>query len=151
TYTAPNAVLDLRGTAADNGTVVSVRWSNDRGGSGAANGTTSWTIPGIGLQPGLNNLTVTAWDVSGNASSAQLAVTYTANQVVVTVAGTGVSDNTGDGGPGTAATLYQPRGVAVDSKGNIIVADTQNRRVRRISPIGVITAFAGTGLIGSGG
>jgi uncharacterized protein (TIGR03437 family) len=151
TYTAPNAVLSLNGTAADNGSVVAVRWSNDRGGSGAAAGTTTWVTPGIGLQPGLNNLTVTAWDVSGNAASAQLAVTYTANQIVVTLAGTGVIANTGDDGPGTAATLFQPRGVAVDSKGNILVADTQNRRVRRIAPNGVITAFAGTGLLGSGG
>jgi uncharacterized protein (TIGR03437 family) len=150
-YTAPNAALDLRGTATDNGTVVAVRWSNDRGGSGTASGTTSWTITGVGLQSGLNNLTVTAWDANGNAASAQLAVTYTPNQIVVTVAGTGAIDNTGDGGPGTAATLNQPRGVAVDSKGNILVADTQNRRVRRISPTGVMTAFAGTGLLGSGG
>jgi|GEM_PF-261746 len=151
TYTSPNAVLTLRGTATDNGAVVAVRWSNDRGGSGAAAGATNWTITGVGLQPGLNNLTVTAWDVSGNAAAAQLAVSYTPNQVVVTIAGTGVIDNTGDGGPGTAATLFQPRGVAVDSRGNVIVADTQNRRVRRISPNGVITAFAGTGLLGSSG
>ncbi len=151
TFNATNAALDLRGTASDNGTVVAVRWSNDRGGSGAASGTTSWTVTGIGLQPGINNITVTAWDVSGNAASAQLAVTYTPNQVVVTIAGTGVIDSTGDGGPGTAATLYQPRGVAVDSKGNILIADTQNRRVRRVSPTGQITAFAGTGIIGSSG
>ncbi|MBI1765195.1 MAG: hypothetical protein HYR56_27600 [Acidobacteria bacterium] len=151
TYTAPNAALSLSGTASDNGSVVAVRWSNDRGGSGAAAGTTNWLITGIGLQPGLNNLTVTAWDVSGNTASAQLAVTYTPAQVVVTVAGTGVINNTGDDGPGTAATLFQPRGVAVDSKGNVLVADTQNRRVRRIAPNGVITAFAGTGLIGSSG
>ena len=151
TYTAPNGSLDLRGTASDNSSVVAIRWSNDRGGSGAAFGTTLWGVNGIGLQTGLNNLTVTAWDVSGNASSTQLAVTYSANQVVTTLAGTGVIDNTGDGGPGTIATLFQPRGVAVDSKGNVIVADTQNRRVRRISPSGVITAFAGTGELGSSG
>ncbi|MGH9846054.1 MAG: hypothetical protein ACREEM_45720, partial [Blastocatellia bacterium] len=151
TFTATSAALNLRGTAADNGAVVAVRWSNDRGGSGAASGMTSWAVTGIGLQPGVNNLTVTAWDVSGNAASAQLAASYVPDQVVVTVAGTGVIDNTGDGGPGTAAALFQPRGVAVDSKGNIIVADTQNRRVRRISPAGVITAFAGTGIIGSSG
>ena len=151
TYTAPTGSLDLRGTASDNGTVVALRWSNDRGGSGAAFGTTLWGVNGIGLQPGLNNLTVTAWDVSGNVATTQLAVTYSANQVVTTLAGTGAIASTGDGEPGTIATLNQPRGVAVDSKGNIIVADTQNRRVRRISPSGVISAFAGTGEIGSSG
>ncbi len=151
TFTATNAALDLRGTAADNGGVAIVRWSNDRGGSGAALGTNSWTVSGIGLQPGVNNLTITAWDVSGNTGSAQLAVSYTPQQVVTTIAGTGVIGDHGDGGPGTAADLFQPRGVALDSKGNIYVADTQNQRIRRVSPTGQITAFAGTGEIGSGG
>jgi uncharacterized protein (TIGR03437 family) len=151
TFTASDNPLTLRGTATDNGTIVSVRWSNDRGGSGAASGTTNWTVANVGLHPGLNNLTITAWDISGNAGSAQLAVTYTANQVVTTIAGTGANGNSGDGGPGTAATLFQPRSVAVDSKGNILIADTVNRRIRRLSPGGVLTAFAGTGLIGSGG
>ena len=151
TFTATDNPLGLSGSAADNGAIVLVRWSNDRGGSGQAAGTTSWAIPSISLQRGVNNLTVTAWDSNGNANSAQLAVTYSPAQVMVTIAGTGVLDNTGDGGPGSAATFNQPRGVAVDSKGNIIVADTQNRRVRRVSPAGQISAFAGTGLIGSGG
>ncbi len=151
TYNAMNAVLELRGAATDNNAVAVVRWSNDRGGGGAANGTTAWLIPSAVLQPGVNNLTITAWDVSGNAGSAQLAVSYTAAQVVTTIAGTGVIGDRGDGGPGTAAELFQPRGVAIDSKGNIYVADTQNLRVRRISPTGVITAFAGAGVLGSSG
>ncbi len=151
TYTSTSALLLLRGSATDNGTVVSVRWSNDRGGNGSASGTSSWLVPNVTLEPGLNNITVTAWDVSGNAGSAQLAVTYAPEQVVVTLAGVGPIGNRGDGGPGTAAELYQPRGVAVDSKGNIYVADTQNRRVRRISPSGQISAFAGTGGLGSSG
>ena len=143
--------LSLSGTAADNNGVVTVRWSNDRGGIGAANGTTAWSIPAITLQPGSNIITVSAWDASGNVGTVQIVVPYTPAQAMVTIAGTGVIGNRGDGGPGTAAELFQPRGVAVDSKGNIYVADTQNRRVRRISPSGQITAFAGTGLIGSGG
>jgi uncharacterized protein (TIGR03437 family) len=151
TYTSTSALLLLRGSAADNGTVVSVRWSNDRGGNGSASGASSWLIPNVTLQPGINNITVTAWDVSGNAGSTELAVNYAPEQVVVTLAGTGMIGDRGDGGPGTAAELYQPRGVAVDSKGNIYVADTQNRRVRRISPSGQIAAFAGTGGLGSSG
>ncbi len=151
TYASMNAALNLRGVAADNGAIAVVRWSNDRGGGGAAIGRDAWTISNVGLQPGLNNLTVTAWDVSGNASSAQLAVTHMTAQVVVTIAGTGVIGDSGDGGPGTAAELFQPRGVAINSKGDIYAADTQNFRVRRISPAGMITALAGNGGLGSGG
>ncbi len=151
TFMATDNPLTLSGTANDNGTVVAVRWSNLRGGSGAAIGTSAWTAPNVALYPGLNDLIITAWDVNGNVGTAQLAVTYTAAQVVVTIAGTGVIGDRGDNGPGTAAELFQPRGVAIDSKGAIYVADTLNRRVRRISPAGQITAFAGTGLIGSSG
>ncbi|HEU0116448.1 MAG TPA: hypothetical protein VFQ80_17290, partial [Thermomicrobiales bacterium] len=151
TYTAMSAALALRGVAADNNAVAVVRWSNDRGGAGAALGATSWTIPSIGLQPGVNNITVTAWDVTGNASSAQLAVNYAPQQVVVTLAGTGAATSSGDGGPGTAATVWQPFAVAIDAAGNVLFTDTLSRRVRRIAPNGVVTAFAGTGDLGSSG
>jgi len=151
THTAMAATLTLRGSAADNDAVVAVRWSNDRGGGGAANGATAWSIPFVALQPGVNNITVTAWDVSGNAGSTQLAVSYTAQQVVVTLAGTGAAASGGDGGPGTAAAAWQPFGVALDAAGNALFTDALNRRVRRIAPNGVITAFAGTGELGSSG
>ncbi len=151
TYTAMNASLALRGSAADNAAVAVVRWSNDRGGGGAALGATAWSIPSVPLQPGLNNITVTAWDVIGNAASAQLAVNFTPQQVVVTLAGTGAATFSGDGGPGTAAAVWQPFGVALDGAGNVLFTDALNRRVRRISPGGAITAFAGTGDLGSSG
>jgi uncharacterized protein (TIGR03437 family) len=150
-HTAASSPVTLSGTAADNNTVVIVRWSNDRGGSGAAFGTTAWSVPAVTLQPGVNNITVTAWDANGNANSAHLAVTYAAQQVLVTVAGTGRSGSQGDGGPGVAADLALPRGIAVDGTGNIYVADSTNRRVRKISSNGVISAFAGTGELGTSG
>lgn len=143
--------LSLSGTATDAGTVTLVRWSNDRGGSGTAIGTTSWSIPSLTLQPGVNNLTITAWDASGNAGSATLIANYQTPQVVVTIAGTGIGANSADGIPGTAAAVWQPRGVAVDAMGNVIFTDNLNRRVRKLSPVGVISAFAGTGEVGSGG
>jgi uncharacterized protein (TIGR03437 family) len=150
-YTATGSSINLSGTASDNNQIVAVRWSNDRGGSGAAFGLINWTTPNISLENGLNNITVTAWDANGNVGSAQLAVTFSLQQVIVTVAGTGVIGSTGDGGPGTAAQLWLPRAVAVDNAGNIFICDTQNHRVRKVSPNGIITAFAGSGALGSGG
>lgn len=150
-FTATTNPIALSGTATDAGAVTLVRWSNDRGGSGTAIGTTSWSIPAVSLLPGVNNLTITAWDGSGNAGSAVLIVNYQSPQVVVTLAGTGIGAQSADGGPGTAASVWQPRGVVVDPMGNVLFTDNLNRRVRKISPAGVISAFAGTGEAGSGG
>src|SRR5581483_3362694 len=69
-YNAPNSPLALSGTVTDEGPIVQMRWGNDRGGSDEVALTTPWKIPVISLQPGLNNLTVTAWDANGNAGSA---------------------------------------------------------------------------------
>ena len=64
---------------------------------------------------------------------------------ITTIAGTGVSGFGEDGGPAIQATLYYPRGVAVDSGGNLYVADTYNHRIRRVDLSGTITTIAGTG------
>ncbi|MDE0105484.1 MAG: hypothetical protein OXN89_24165 [Bryobacterales bacterium] len=71
--------------------------------------------------------------------------------VITTIAGTGRIGSGGDGGPATAAQLNFPRGMAVDAAGNLFIADTSNRRVRRVDRFGTITTVAGTGEFGSGG
>jgi len=53
--------------------------------------------------------------------------------IVTTVAGTGISGFSGDGGPAAAALLNVPASVAVDVAGNLYVADSGNNRVRKIS------------------
>ncbi len=71
--------------------------------------------------------------------------------VISTVAGTGTAGFSGDGGQATAAQLNDPSGVAVDSSGNLYIADFINRRVRKVDTSGVITTVAGTGEISNTG
>jgi uncharacterized protein (TIGR03437 family) len=51
------------------------------------------------------------------------------------IAGDGIAGDTGDGGPGLAAQFNQPYGVAVDSKGNVYVADSGNAVIRELTPL----------------
>jgi uncharacterized protein (TIGR03437 family) len=74
-----------------------------------------------------------------------------AGGVMGTLAGNGIQSYSGDNGPATAAQMNQPAGMAVDGSGNVFVADTANSVVRVISPGGVITTFAGTGIAGFSG
>lgn len=68
-----------------------------------------------------------------------------------TVAGIGAEGFAGDGGPATEAKLLFPRGIALDSRGNLYIADRQNHRIRLVTPDGVISTFAGTGQRGYAG
>jgi len=71
---------------------------------------------------------------------------------ITTVAGNGQMGFGGDGGPATSAQLNNPGGVAVDSQGNIFIADTGNNRVRMVSASnGKITTIAGNGTLGYSG
>jgi hypothetical protein len=65
----------VTGSASDNVGVVSVTWSNSRGGSGAAFGTSSWAAGPITLSMGDNVITITATDAAGNAKTVTLTVT----------------------------------------------------------------------------
>lgn len=69
----------------------------------------------------------------------------TPDGVITTIAGTGSSGFSGDGGPALKAQFYGPYGIAVDSSGTIYVADTFNSRIRRITPDGIVTTIAGGG------
>lgn len=62
-----------------------------------------------------------------------------------------VGGYSGDGGPATSARLNHPNGVAVDSQGNVYIAEHGNARIRRVDPTGVITTFAGGNGYGTSG
>jgi len=71
---------------------------------------------------------------------------------VTRVAGNGTSGFSGDNGPATAAQLQRPRGVAIDSSGNLYIADSDNHRIRKVTAVtGIITTIAGTGVEGFSG
>ncbi len=65
--------------------------------------------------------------------------------IITTIAGTGVAGFSGDGGPAGLAQLNTPQAVAVGPDGSVYISDQLNARIRRISPAGVITTFAGGG------
>jgi sugar lactone lactonase YvrE len=75
--------------------------------------------------------------------------------IITTIAGNGFGGYAGDGGPALAASLNQPRGLALDNAGNLYVADYFNHLIRRIDPTGGISTVAGRFVsnapLGSGG
>jgi sugar lactone lactonase YvrE len=69
-----------------------------------------------------------------------------ATGIITTVAGSGSAGSSGDGGAATSAKLNEPHRVAVDSSGDIYIADKRNHKVRKVTAAtGVISTYAGTG------
>jgi uncharacterized protein (TIGR03437 family) len=123
----------------------------------AGNGGASLGDNGPATGAGLNGPLGVAVDSAGNlyiADSFNNRIRKVSNGVITTIAGNGKPGFSGDNGPATSAQLDGPQGVAVDSAGNIYIADTNNKRIRKVSN-GVIATVAGSGLcctnIGDGG
>jgi len=70
--------------------------------------------------------------------------------ILTRVAGNGTNGFSGDNGPAVNAQLYEPTGLALDSAGNLYIADTNNIRIRKVSN-GIITTVAGNGVDGAAG
>ena len=89
-------------------------------------------------------------DPSGNLVFCERYVIHRINPdgALQTIAGTGISGFSGDGGPATQAQLNYPVSPQYDSKGNLYFIDN-GTRIRRVDPKGVITTFAGTGIPGT--
>lgn len=76
---------------------------------------------------------------------------YASNGTIQTIAGTSTPGYSGDGGPATSAQFSVAHSLAVDSAGNLYIADGPNARIRMVNPQGIITTFAGTGAPGYSG
>jgi sugar lactone lactonase YvrE len=86
-----------------------------------------------------------AFDANGNL---YIADTYnnrvrkvSTNGVITTFAGTGISGSFGDGGPAVAAGLSLPSSVAIDTAGNVYIADHSNGMIRKVDTAGTITSL----------
>jgi uncharacterized protein (TIGR03437 family) len=94
-----------------------------------------------------------ALDFSGNLFIADTGTNrirqVTASGLITTVAGNGVAGFKGDQGPAASAELRAPSGIALDVSGNLVVADTLNQRIRKISA-GEIWTVLGTGTADAG-
>ena len=118
---------------------------------------TSWFFPTSGVQAmnaPLGNLQGVALDAQGNVyasdSENNIVVRISPDGVLTIVAGNGNKGYSGDGGPATSASLSVPAGLAVDSAGNLYIADSWNDRIRKVSG-GTITTVAGSGVGGFSG
>ncbi len=70
------------------------------------------------------------------------------DSTISSVAGNGVMGFNGDNIAATAAAIAYPTSICIDNSGNLYIADNNNNRVRKINNSGIITSFAGYGLIG---
>jgi sugar lactone lactonase YvrE len=147
-YIADYANHRIRQVAAATGIITTVAGNGAAGFGGDGAAATSATL---GFPYGV------AVDSSGNlyiadSSNNRIRKVTAATGVITTVAGNGISAYSGDGGAATSASLVFPEGVAVDSSGNLYIADSGNNVIRKVTAAtGIITTVAGNGTAGFGG
>lgn len=124
----------------------------------AGNGTAGYAGDGgAGVHAMLNTPTGLALDANGNlliadSKNNRIRLYNTTSGMMSVIAGSAQGAGfSGDGGAATSAQLSLPTGVAVDTLGNILIADSKNQRIRRIDNTGTIHTYAGNGDQGYGG
>ncbi len=128
------------------GTITTFAGNGDVGYSGDGGPATSAS---------LNLPSRVAFDPNGNMYFAdwgnQVVRKVDTSGTITTVAGNGTPGYSGDGGAATSASLSAPVDVALDAKGNLYIADSQNNVIRKVDTSGTITTVAGNGTAGYSG
>jgi trimeric autotransporter adhesin len=146
-YLADDANNVIRKVSLSSGIITTIA------GNGLDAGTANGTFSGDGgsaVLAGINHPNGVAVDGAGNlyiadTSNQRVRMVSAATGIITTIAGTGVGGYSGDGGPATKAELYNPEGLAVDSAGNVYIAEQANNVVRKITAgTGIISTIAGT-------
>jgi trimeric autotransporter adhesin len=136
------------------GTIITVAGNGSKGYSGDGGPAISAQISIVFWPPYVNS-TELAVDVGGSlyiADSGNNRVRKVSpTGVITTVAGTGSAGYSGDNGLATNAQFSEPTGVAVDPNGSLYIADLGNSRIRKVSPTGIVTTVAGSGIVGMAG
>jgi uncharacterized protein (TIGR03437 family) len=112
------------------------------------NGIISTIVGGYATLQQLSDPETVLVDSSGNLYISEqngLRVSKFSNGVLTVLAGNGYSGSSGDNGPAVDASLDDPTGIALDSKGYLYICDTFNSKIRKVSPDGIITTIAGLG------
>jgi sugar lactone lactonase YvrE len=137
-YIADSGNNVVRQVSLPNGTIATVAGSGNYGYSGDGGSATLAQLKtpfGVAVDSLGKNLYIA--DTGNNR------VRQVSGGVITTVAGSGTLGYSGDGGSATSAQLSLPWGVAVDSSGNLYIADVDNNRIRMVSS-GVIATVAGS-------
>jgi hypothetical protein len=144
------------------GNITIADTSNDRGRRISPGGTIS-TLAGTGDHAssgdggdadlaGLGTPTAIFVDGRGNTYIAE----YTGHRVrkvsptgeIETIAGVGLHGFQGDGGPATESNIWSPSAIFIDRTGSLFISEWGNNRIRKVSPEGIISSVAGTGIRG---
>ncbi len=133
----------LNGTNLPNGIITTVAGNGTNGFSGDG---------GTATNAMLNHPWGVTLDIFGNLYIADVSNNrirkVSTNGIITTVVGNGTNGYSGDGGPATNASVYTPVGMVLDISGNLLIADLNNNRIRKLDTNSMITTVVGNGTNG---
>ena len=145
-YIADTGDARIRKIAAGSGMISTIAGNGHVAEGGDGGSALKATFVGLGAlaMDSQNNLSLIDGDRVRRISAS--------NGTIATVAGNGTAALAGDGGPATQAAINTPAALALDSAGDLYIADSGNRRVREVAAAGgTISTIAGTSQNGDGG